>query len=245
MIKISRSAAGVWNNLEDTNSTKIYFRILAKIAKENWKVIDNNEIVVATSPSPFLLESFSSTSSEADLFVPIENEPLINNGNDISTNELVAIIPQANLIDTSFIAPDVDIAGPLDDDIHNSNSGDNDDVVTISGEIILQFSLPISRSAAGVWNNLEDTNSTKIYFRILAKIAKENWKVIDNNEIVVATSPSPFLLESFSSTSSEADLFVPIENEPLINNGNDISTNELVAIIPQANLIDSMIDRRR
>ncbi|CAH1758875.1 14467_t:CDS:2 [Entrophospora sp. SA101] len=142
MIKISRSAAGVWNNLEDTNSTKIYFRILAKIAKENWKVIDNNEIVVATSPSPFLLESFSSTSSEADLFVPIENEPLINNGNDISTNELVAIIPQANLIDTSFIAPDVDIAGPLDDDIHNSNSGDNDDVVTISGEIILQFSLP-------------------------------------------------------------------------------------------------------
>src|SRR5687767_2759227 len=36
MIKISRDAANVWNNLEDTDLTKIYFKILAKIAEENW-----------------------------------------------------------------------------------------------------------------------------------------------------------------------------------------------------------------
>ncbi|CAJ0917401.1 11900_t:CDS:1 [Entrophospora sp. SA101] len=148
MIEISREAADVWNNLEDTDLTKIYFKILAKIAKENWKFNflenhDNNR--VQTSPPPFLLESFvhsssSSISAEVDTFDPLEDEPLINNGDDNITNGLTTIIPQANLIDSVYyeqstnndafgiatelfyygtsspIVTDIDMAGPLDDD---------------------------------------------------------------------------------------------------------------------------------
>ncbi|CAJ0917396.1 11896_t:CDS:1 [Entrophospora sp. SA101] len=148
MIEISREAADVWNNLEDTDLTKIYFKILAKIAKENWKFnflenYDNN--CVQTSPPPFLLESFvhsssSSISAEVVTFDPLEDEPLINNGDDNITNGSTTIIPQANLIDSihceqsanngnfgiatepfyygtsSPIVTDIDMAGPLDDD---------------------------------------------------------------------------------------------------------------------------------
>ncbi|CAJ0767271.1 2467_t:CDS:2, partial [Entrophospora sp. SA101] len=102
--KISRMAAGIWNNLEDTDLTKIYFRILAKIAEENrkfiffennnnniqtiscekkwkWKAIVNNENFTTSSssfPSPSLLSS-------------IEND-------NINTDEMAAFIPRPYVI---------------------------------------------------------------------------------------------------------------------------------------------------
>ncbi|CAH1761257.1 10222_t:CDS:2 [Entrophospora sp. SA101] len=97
--KISRMAAGIWNNLEDTDLTKIYFRILAKIAEENRKFIffenNNNNIQTISCEKKWkwkaIVNNENFTTSSSSFPSPIEND-------NINTDEMAAFIPRPYVI---------------------------------------------------------------------------------------------------------------------------------------------------
>ncbi|CAJ0899891.1 6204_t:CDS:2 [Entrophospora sp. SA101] len=91
--KISRMAAGIWNNLEDTDLTKIYFRILAKIAEENRKFIffenNNNNIQTISCEKKWkwkaIVNNENFTTSSSSFPSP---ESLVQDNTQCSTQEV-------------------------------------------------------------------------------------------------------------------------------------------------------------